>query len=277
MNKLYLCGITTIGKHDNLKELIDPILSYFDGLIWTFHDGKDEGSEYLEKNKKDGAVIYAKFSQRHGFSMQQYLWQGPMQDSDFFVQIDDQERLSTKFCDRIPKLIEMMKLNNIAMIANYNKGLLFRYNEMLEFKGSPHWFSTNLDGISANLELPLDEFWNVRSRNRDKFQFVDHYMKYMMYPAGSNHCLLGLDHHPQGNNFFQERERKRLEFRKILKELNYPLTIDGVKKAFSSDPLDQRIKDYINFDLVANDFYRYHILKDGTLIDSHNWAGIKKI
>jgi hypothetical protein len=277
MSKIYLCGITTVGKYENLKELIDPIISYFDGLIWTFHDGKDEGSEYLEANKKDGAIIYTKFSQRHGFSMQQYLWQGPMQDGDYFVQVDDQERLSFNFCAvLLPTFIEAMETHNIAMIANYGKGLIFRYNEQLEFKGSPHWYATNLDGPSTNVELVQTDFWNVRNKNRSKFQFVDHYAKYYLYPAGSNHSLLGLDHHPQGNNFFVEREKRRIEFRNEMKDRGYPLTVDGLKNLFIN-ALDDKIKDFINKDLILNDFYRYYILKDETLVDSHNWSGMIKI
>jgi hypothetical protein len=277
MSKLYLCGITTIGKYDNLKELIDPILSYFDGLIWTFHDGKDEGSEYLEQNKKDGAIVYARFCKRHGYSMQHYLWQGPMQDGDKFIQVDDMERLSFNFCAiTLPKLLQIMNSNNFAMIANYGKGLIYRYNEQLEFRGSPHWYALNLDGPSTNIELPLTEFWNVRDRYRDKFQFIFHYIKYYLYPAGSNHSLLGLDHHPQQNGFFVEREKRRLEFRKEMIKRNYPLTTEGVKDLFIKE-LDDIIKDYINKDLILNDFYRHVILNDQTVIDNHHWNEMIKI
>lgn len=277
---LYLCGITTSNKFDNLKELIDPILPYFNGLIWTYHGSEtdnDEGRKYLEENKKLGKIVYATFKQRHGFSMSCYLNQGTLEEGDFFIQLDDQERLGVEFCaTHIPDLMKKMNDNNIAMVANYNKGLLFRYNELLEFKGSPHWFATGLDGQSANLQLPENNFWSVRSRNRDKFQWVDHYMKYYLYPNGSNHALLGLDHHLQGNNFFQPREIKRLEFRRLMRERGYPLTVEGVKKMFEAE-IDDKVKEYINFDLILNDFYRFYNLNDRTLIDNHHWNEMIKI
>jgi hypothetical protein len=257
-----------------LTELINPIRQYVDGLIFTFHYPKDAGADYLELQKGCGEIIYAKFKQRHAFSMQQYLWQGPMENNDKFIQIDDKERLSPKFFEqRLPAILNAMDKQNIAMVANYGKGLVFKYNEQLEFRSSPHWYAVNLNGASANLELPQDEFWNVRNRTRDKFQFIFHYGKYFLYPAGSNHALLGLDHHPKGEAFFPEREKKRLEFREEMRKRGYPLTIDGLKDLLEKE-LDDKIKEFINFDKILNDFYKYVILKDETVVDNHNWGNM---
>ena len=84
-SNLYLCGMTSAGNKANLCEMIEPILDYFDGLIWTFHYPKDEGAEYLEKNKKNGEIIYAKWCNRHGYSQNHFLWQGPMKEGDKFI------------------------------------------------------------------------------------------------------------------------------------------------------------------------------------------------
>src|ERR1051326_101751 len=153
--KIWLCGMTSAGNYQNLKELIEPILEYFDGLVWTFHlpnpatadntfDFRipiDEGFNFLEENKKEGKIILCEWTQRHFNSMNQYLWQGPMQEGDYFVQIDTLERLGKEFCEeRLRDLCENMERGKVGLVSNKGKGLIFRYQEVLEFRGSPHWY-----------------------------------------------------------------------------------------------------------------------------------------
>lgn len=269
MNRLFLCGITHGGQIENLKGLIEPILEYFDGLVWTFHGPEDDGADYLEAKKGKGEIIYAKFCKRHGYSMTHYLWQGPMENDDFFVQIDTLERLSPDFCKNLKKMVKMMEDRNIGLIANYGKGLLFRYNEQLEFRGSPHWYATNVVGQSVNIELKKEEFWNVRNEQRDEFQWVGHYAKYFLYPAGSNHALLGLDHHKgKPEEIFPVREAKRLQFLEAMRKDGYEKTLEGLR-LYMSRPMDEKLKNLINSDKVWSDFYHYEILGDKTVIHSH--------
>lgn len=280
-NKLWLCGITSAGNADNLKEMIEPIKDCFDGLIFAFHDEKDDGSEYLEKNKKEGAIIYSKWCNRHAYSQNHFLYQGPMQNGDKFILLDSMERVSPEFCkDHLPKLIEYMDANNVAMLANYGKGFLFRFNEMLEFRGSPHWYATQLDGQQSNMQLEKNLFWNVRNEKRDskvKNFWAIHYAKYMFcYPAGSNHALLGLEKQGDPQKLFPIREMKRLQFRDEARRRGYPLTLEGLKQWFSQ-PLDEVTKGYINGDKVWSDYYRSIILEDDTIVDTHLPSDMKKI
>lgn len=283
--RLFLCGITSAGKEANLRALIEPIRSAFDGLCWTFHlpDLPGDGTApYLESQVGAGRIVYARYSGRHGSSMTQYLWQGPMEDGDYFVQIDDLERLSVQFCvEKLPLLIAQMESHHIAMIANCGKGLIYRFNEQLEFRGSPHWYATGLDGQVANLELPLTDFWNVRAEQRDPFHWVGHYVRYWLLPAGSNHALLGLDHHPgfkpgEEGRLFQPREERRLEFRREMRRRGFPLTLDGLK-AMLSGPLDATLKAHLNAEKTLSDYYHFVILGDKTVVDTHKPSDAKLI
>lgn len=292
-NKLWLCGITSDGNLENLKEMIEPIKEYFDGLIFTFHgpqytfkyngfcyECSDEQNEqsYLEANKKDGKIIYANWCNRHAYSQNHFLYQGPMENGDKFILLDSMERISPEFCkDHLPKLIEYMDANNVAMLANYGKGFLFRFNEMLEFRGSPHWYATQLDGQQSNTQLEKTLFWNVRNKQRGEFFWALHYAKYMFcYPAGSNHALLGLEKQGDPQKLFPIREMKRLQFRDEARRRGYPLTLDGLKEWFSK-PLDEVTKAYINDEKVWSDYYRYVILGDETVVDTHLPSDMKKI
>src|SRR5204863_10021727 len=143
------------GNEQNLRELIEPILEYFNGLVWTFHNPTwnlkcpttqklDAGYEHLQQNKKEGKIILCEWTQRHFNSMNQYLWQGPMQDGDYFVQLDSTERLGVEFCTNLRNVCESMEKQNVGMMSNFGKGLIFRYNEVFEYRGSPHWFPTGV-------------------------------------------------------------------------------------------------------------------------------------
>lgn len=287
--KLYLCGMTSAGNEQNLRELIEPILEYFDGLVWTFHlptlvDGGviDKGFLFLYENKKEGKIVTAEWSQRHFNSMNQYLWQGPMQDGDFFIQIDTLERMSPKFCSTLRDIISSMIEQNIGMVANYGKGLIFRYSEILEFRGSPHWTPINIVGMQANTELEKSEFWSVRDEQRSPFHFVDAYLKYYLYPAGSNHGLLGLEKNGDPAKLFPIREERRLKFRNWLRDLNIELHPDAVVKYFleiknGNDPMCDTLKDFVNSEKILNDAWRYYVLEDKDFKDDHDDTNMIKI
>lgn len=270
--------MTSAGNEANLRAMIEPIRQYFDGLVFTFHHPIDDGAYYLQSVQGAGRVIYAIYCQRHGYSLTHCLWQGPMENGDHFVLLDTLERVSAPFVrDILPGIIHEMRAKNIAMVANYGKGLVFRFNEQLEFRGSPHWYTTGLDGGTSNLELPKEHFWNVRSEQRDPYHWVGHYAKYMLFPAGSNHALLGLDHHPgRPEEVFPQREAKRLAFRTELLRRGYDTSLSGLK-AMLSHPIDDVTRALINSDKVWNDYYRYEILGDKAVFDSHNPAHMQPI
>lgn len=273
--RIFLCGITSGGKEANLRALIEPINEHIHGLQWCFHLPTDAGADYLESRKGDGRIVYSHFSARHGFSMTQYLWQGTMEPGDVFIQVDDMERLSSAFfTDKLPGFIELMEQANVAMIANYGKGLIFRFNEQLEFRGSPHWYPTGLDGQAINVELDKNLFWNVRAAERpDPFQFVTHYLKYYLYPAGSNHCLLGLEKNGDPQALFPIRERRRLAFRDELRKRGIPLTIEGVKSLMIKG-LDKTLKTYFMEEKILNDAWRHLHLGRTDFKDDHDFKNI---
>lgn len=278
--KIWLCGMTSAGNLDNLKAMIEPVIEYFDGLIFTFHYPTDEGADFLEKNKKAGEIIYAKWVKRHQYSQNHFLYQGPMKEGDYFILLDSMERISPEFCkNHLPKMLDYMKENNVALISNCGKGLLFRYNELAKFEGSPHWYITGIDGHTANVELEKTHFWNVRGEQRDKFHFIDHYAKYYIdYPAGSNHCLLGLEKNGDPMKLFPLREHARLAFRKLLESRGIEVSYVAVKEYIKANKiLDPEMKEFFNTEKILNDFYRYHVLGDFSIVDNHDFNNKVKI
>jgi hypothetical protein len=275
--RIFLCGITSAGNEANLRALIEPVSEHFNGLQWTFHLPADDGAAYLESQVGEGRIVYAHFAQRHGYSMTHYLWQGTMQPGDYCLQVDTLERISPQFCyEKLPGFIQLMEETGVAMIANYGKGLIFRFNEQLEFRGSPHWYATGLDGNAINVELEPRYFWNVRAEQRDPFQWVYHYAKYYLYPAGSNSALLGLEKQGDPQKLFPIVEQRRLEFREEMRKRHVPLTVEGLETLFRRG-LDETLRRHVNQTKELNDYYRYVILGDKTVVDTHRLEDMKEI
>ncbi len=270
MSRLFLTTMTSAGNEANLRAMVEPIAPLFDGVIATFHYPTDEGAAYLESRVGAGCVIYANWCQRHGFSMTHILWQGPMRDGDKFVYLDSTERLSAAFCaGRLRDLLKLMDETDTAMVANYGKGFLFRFNEQLRFEGSPHWYATGLDGRAINMELDKGEFWNERDVQRDPLHWVSHYARYWLYPAGSNHALLGLEKQGDPAQLFPQREARRLAFRREMVARGFPLTMDGLKAMLKNAPLDETLKTHLRAEKTLSDIYHYWQGRGALLKDTH--------
>jgi hypothetical protein len=272
--KIWLCGITCKGNEQNLRELITPCLPYINGLNWVFHYPTDSGADYLESVKGEGKIVYTEWAQRHHFSQNHYLYNGTIQPNDIFLQIDTEERISEKFFkERLPEYIEIMDRDNISMIANYQKGFVYKFNEEMEYAGSPHWYMTKMRGGALNDELPHDYFKNVRLEKRPERYFVKHYVKYYLYPAGSNSAALGLDRNGNPQDLFPIVESRRIAFREELRKRNIPLTVDGVMSLFDA-PMDEVMKGFFNNVKELNDLYREYVLKDSSFPDDHDFKNM---
>lgn len=276
--KLWLIGMTAAGNEENLREMISPIVEWLDGVIFTFHYPvcEDEGSRYLESVKGEGKVIYRDWIWRHDISQSETLWAGIIQEGDLVITCDTLERPAAGFVSRIKgDVLDMMESSNLDCIAYYGKAFVFRYNEGMRFVGSPHW---GLQGVHAAMELSHvypDERMvrlNVRPQKRkDPFHFVSHYLGYYVsYPAGSNHCLLGLEKNGDPSQLFGPRENRRLEFRRMLRVMGVPLTVAGVKELMRN-PLDSRLLWFFNEEKILNDAYRHLQLGRTDFVDNHDW------
>ena len=86
---VYLTLITNKKELHNLKELIEPIWDFFDGLIVCYDSVEkpvnDECFEYLESRKKNGEILFRPWTNDHDLQMNVFLRQGPLKENDWFV------------------------------------------------------------------------------------------------------------------------------------------------------------------------------------------------
>lgn len=270
-----MCGEEPV---QDIKDMVEPIRRFFDGLVVTCHAAPDsENFKYLQSQVGEGKIIHLPYSKRHDFSRNAYLFCGPIKNGDWCIQTDVLEHPQAEFLDRIDDRLHDMGLN---FYFYYGKPFYFCFHEAMRYAGSPHE-SLLIGGqypSGADLAHIYPDESKVRKNMRpikrpDPFNWVDHYAKYMLFPIGSNHSLLGLSERGDPNKLLPERERLRVEFLVFLEERGIERSLAGLKKLFSGE-LDARLRKFINGEKVWQDFYRYHILDDKTVVDEHKWTSM---
>lgn len=263
--RVWLTLMTAAGNEENLRELVEPLLPHIDGVVAVFHrpcDG-DAGLAYLESVKGAGKVIVRDWVQRHNYSQTETLYAGVIQEGDLFIITDTLERPAAQFIQHCKgHLNQFMLEHDVDCLYYYGKAYIVRYNESMHYQGSPHWW---LVGVKSGIELSGFEAYkdegkvrlNVRPfKRQDENNWVGHYLKYFLYPPGSNHALLGLDTYGDPAQLFPLREEKRLLFRQEMRRRGYPVTVDGFKAMCKAEGQpDESLKTFLNSDKVWADAY----------------------
>lgn len=274
-SKIWLCGLASEKTDlESIKELIEPIHEFFDGLVWTYHGEDSAILTYLESRKGEGHIERCKWYGRYDFARNHYLFCGKIQEYDWFLNIDDCERLSVEFCrDELKPLIVGLAQQGVDGVYLHNKIFMFCFNEWMKFKNSVH---ETIEGCSKAIELTSVEkfqnseryFQNARSSVREPYEFVDKYLRYYL-TLGSIHCLLGCE---KNIPLYQERMKKRHEFRFICRSMGIPLTVEGIYDYMKAEQgcYPENLKEIFNFEKILNDFYRYHICGLRDFKDDHN-------
>lgn len=267
------------SSSENPVEMIEPLLPHLDGIIWALSDVPTDApsARYLESVKGAGKIIHRFWPPgRHNHVMNDTLFTGLIEEGDLVIWSDGLERPAVEFVSRLKSEIgPMMDEADLDVIFYFGKAYILRYRETMEYRNSPHWTLVGWNGraIEWNKIEPNERLvrLNVRpQKRRDSLGWVTHFARYWIYPAGSNHAAMGLDHWPEGdrNAQFVERETRRLEFRAEMRKRGYPMTLDGLK-AMLSEPLDEILKEHLKAEKVLSDFW--HLLRGhgDQLKDSH--------
>ncbi len=280
--KLFFCAMVGPGSLENLKELLEPIKQHFDGISIVLHDARgSEEEKYLESIKGEGSVIHLPFSRRHAFSRNHYLWCGGIPEGSWIVQCDHLERINLSFAANLRNMIVGFEAQGINTCFYYNKAFVYQQHESLEFIGSPHEGLHRRSGDMRPIELshymPIETEvrYSVRNIKRpDKWHFVKHYLKYALYPWGSNHYMLGIDGKPGYVTLFQERESQRMSFIQCLKNLGIKIDAGSVLEYMKSGQMHESFKYYVRRDKILNDAYRLYVLGLEDFTDNHDWTNL---
>lgn len=277
--KIFLCGITH-NDYQNIEELTS-IYNYFDGLIFVDGGSTDGTKELLESRKKDGAVIYRKWTNDHDFQMNEFLRQGPIKIGDWFFIRDSRERFNEDWIKNIKNLVNEFIKNKIKSVYNYGKGFAFEYYDDMFFLGTPHWGLNGARQNSIDLSHHFDEekkehTWRLKDGegSRKESNFIDHFAKYYYVYGRSNHMLLGREN---DRNSFEMVENNRQNFRSYCNKIGLDFNLESLKQFLSKDDWkkDSIFIEMFNKEEILKTFYRWHILKhpiEDILKDRFTWS-----
>lgn len=273
---------------DNLKALIEPIKAFFEGVVWTLHDSHGTEEEtFLNGVIGKGKIVHYYYSSRHNESRNNYLWCGPIKQGDWCVQVDELERLQPVFAAKLPEFIQTLVSKGLNCAHYYGKPLVFQYHESMRYDGNPHEGLNRQDGGLRSTELshsyPNENDVRMNMRpfvRKGDFSWVEHYAKYYIgSPWGSNHCLLGNEARGDPMNIYQKREALRIKFRDHLRENGYTLDLNGLYSFFADRTtlkcLDTFEKQVLNEEKIVQDYYRFNLKQDRTVVDDHTWPAMK--
>lgn len=283
MSKIYFVAMAGPNSAPDLKYLLEPLRPHIDGIVIVLHDSRGAPEDdYL--TSIDAHVIHLPWSRRHAFARNHYLWCGPIQQGDWVIQCDVLERINPQFAANLRHFISGLEPQGVNAVFYYNKAFIYQQHESLEFVGSPHEGLRRHDGQMRAIELSqyypteTDVRYSVRGQRRDTpFSWVTHYLRYYLYPYGSNHCLLGNCDRGDEMIIFRQRETMRNTFRDEMRRRQIPMSVDSLVQYWRDNPLDDKMIYWINHEKILNDAYRYLVRGDESVIDEHRWTSLKPI
>ncbi len=273
-SKVYLGIITNSIELDNLRELTS-VYDHFDGLAVSYHGSYHDQAYYLlDSRKKEGFVECIKYMGHHGHSMNHFLFNPKIKLGDWVLLRDSGERINPDFAANIKPFINHIQNLGINSVVQRSKLLLFRRFPQQFFASTPHWGFQGGRGkfidIADGNWFPDDKdyCYSVRNETRDKYHFVDAFARYYLI-NDSNHCLLGAENFGDPKEVFIKLEGERLDFLLCLRELGIDNNIDALRQYFVDvgdfAKMLPEMQNFVNSNLILNQFYRYHIRSDLTV------------
>jgi hypothetical protein len=268
MGKLWIAGITQ-NQAQAIEQLLCPISPHFGkncGAI--FVDGGSADNTVKVLNSWCDIVLHRKWTNDHDFQMNVFLREGLIKHGDWVLIIDSSERINPDFLVKLKtKLIPNFETQNINMVYQRSKPLLFRYYDDQIFLGSPHWGLQNQRHHMVDISK-FDGFqddksyvWSLRD---DINKWITNGMKYYYVYGRSNHMWLVYNpaNYPNSTqNLIQQHENLRHQFRDYCRnELKLNMTLLDLCNFITNEDLPEKFTDFMNKEKVIANYYRYMVL-----------------
>lgn len=264
MPNLWICGICQNNKED-IHEIMKMVSMAGTSVGLLFVDGGSTDGTLEVLEDYGACVVHRKWTNDHDFQMNEYLRSGAIKHGDWVLQMDTSERAAPGF---IKRLREVMLVNfekqGINTVYQRSKPILFRYYDDQFYLGSPHWGLhgqrptvvdiSKFDGFQDDKTY----FWS----NRDDInKWITNGMKYYFVYGRSNH--MWLVYNPKNypgttEDFIIAHERARQSFRDYCRnELKIPMTLEGIKSYMLQEEFTEKFIEYMKFEKVLRNYYRY--------------------
>ena len=291
--RLWICGVCQ-NNEEELTEILDPLSGfilceddhdYCLRTLWVDGGSHDECDTLAVIAKYGGTLLHRKWTNDHDFQMNEYLRSGHIHHGDWVIQLDTSERINPKFIQKLQNgMLKNFEEQNINMVYQRSKPLLFKWHDDQIFLGSPHWGLQSQRRHIVDISK-FDGFqddktyvWSLRD---DINKWIVNGIKYYLAYGRSNHMWLI---YSEGNypgsapSLIHEHEEKRLRFRNYCRSVIQLPFDSGTSKLLSAfddylkaGEFDEEFVYFMNYEKVIANYYRYVSGEDQKLIyDTQN-------
>ncbi len=281
--RLWLAGMTG-NEVENITELTE-CYDYFDGLIFTDHLSTDGTAEILEKRRKAGRIIQRPFTRDHDISMSTWLNAGVMQNGDWYLYLDSQERINPEWLKTLRQDASQFATNGVGAVF-WGRPYLVRYWDDQSFVGNPHCWPQPIRGSALDIQdessVVRDEANNtvyfgkflINKKNLDNSVLL-HGIKYFLCYGRSNETQN--IYAKFGAEVVRHHEDLRKAFRWYCQsELGIDIySLDSWVEYMTRREWDQVFLDYAENEEPVKTLYRFKVLgqnREEILRNRHNWS-----
>ena len=267
-----------------------------DGIIAACHGGKNSETFELLKNRARNGDIYHHdflddFSLTRNITLKSAFKNGNLNEGDWIIILDVNEYINPLFVERLRKeLIPAFEGEDISVVYQSSKCVLFRYNRDIIYHNSVHTGITGFVGSAVDLSQEPDfvgdkhgnKNW-IWSERDNELSWVKG-SQYYLWP-NSNHINLVYEphrfpHHPRKDELSKDHTYVRFKFLNYCnKNLKFSATKDGlIEYMRDSSKWTQDFIEFLEYEKILKTFYRYYVLNEDykTIFETEDAWSIKE-
>jgi len=257
--KLWLCGLTE-NCHEQMKDMTEGILKYFDGLIFVDNHSTDGTFEFLDEIKGEGKIIKRHLKNDIDYQLSEILKSGCMENGDWFMLVDPEHRPKEFWLKRIKSQIKGFSDEKIGALSFSGRVYLAQYFDHMDFSETPHW---NLDGVVNNIKNCTKEelinYIGYVTPEGIEEKILLNGAKYFYTYGRSNQ--MNVVYRNYSDELIEHHESHRLQFRLFCeKVLKLDFDLDSLVEQMKKDEWPVFFLESVELETNLKDLYRHKVL-----------------
>jgi len=286
MSKIWITGqVSGSGELENIKELVNISSPFVDGFCWCVNYAKDDFSDddgtysFLNSHKKEGRIVRANWVNIHSIGMTSAIQSGPIKHGDWLWILDGNEIPKLGFLEKLKENIKEWESKKVGCVA-WGRPYLVRFQMSMRFE--PQSAHCTVQPINGNIISIVDESkvrydengchfgdFIYNKKNLDNSTIL-HGVKYCLYNVTNQMAMF----YPEPKDF-REHETRRQMFVLYLQSLGYESNLNGLEQFFRKGSFTPEEIEYIDWEFVWKDFFRFKILgqhRDEIVRNRKEWS-----
>lgn len=262
MNKLWLCGITSI-EVEKIRDLIYDTQDIVDGYVWCVDSNIWSNATYmlLEKSKKDGMIVRHRWQNAHDWQANEWLHCGKIQTGDWVWMFDSSEKPTTRWINNVREDIKKYEQSYVGAVYMSARPYLFKFYDHQYFFGTPHWGLIGAVGKSIVIPEEKKFEWIINKRDDNPAKhYQEHDTKYYLYGRSNQMQAFYSKYLPIHGGIIDYHETIRLQFREYLRQkTEMKPSLTALDELFKK-PLEEYAIAVVDLEFCLSEYYQRTIV-----------------